>query len=331
MSYKALPKSVQLNFSKSEAENLLLLSANLAQHDFSSPYLYDHNAVGNAAEKLSGPTFDALRNFASGSNRFGTLLLKGLPIDSALPETPKFGGRPSSKVPVSEVSVAILGCLVGDIYSYGDEKEGLLIQNICPVKGMEHRQENTGSSFLEFHTEDSFHPIPPDFILLNCLRGDRKKQAITATASIYNVLETLDDKTISQLTQPNFIIRSSSSFGESSYTKCVQILSFEGNKVHMVFDPSAMIATDGSSAAAMKCLHKVLKKETYGACLEPGHALLIDNTKACHARTHFEPFYDGHDRWLQRVFLSRSINSFTSYMTPNTRMIDPLKVRSLCA
>lgn len=266
------------------------MSADLAHHDFSNPHLYDHDAVESAAEKLSGPAFDALRDFASGSNDSGTLLLKGLPTDPVLPETPYLGGRASSKLSVSETSAAILGCLVGDIFSYSDEKEGLLIQNICPVKGKEHRQENTGSSFLEFHTEDSFHPMPPDFILLNCLRGDRKKQAVTATASIYNVLETLDPKTVSQLTQPNFIIRSSSSFGPSSYTKCVQLISFEGNKIHMIFDPSAMTATDGNSAAAMKCLHEALKKETYGVCLEPGHVLLVDNTKACHARTPFEPF-----------------------------------------
>ncbi|SEM63485.1 hypothetical protein SAMN05444354_12017 [Stigmatella aurantiaca] len=48
---------------------------------------------------------------------------------------------------------------------YSDEKEGVLIQNICPVAGHEAKQENTGSTYLGFHTEDGFHPDKPDCLM----------------------------------------------------------------------------------------------------------------------------------------------------------------------
>ena len=42
-------------------------------------------------------------------------------------------------------------------------------------------------------------------------------------------------------------------------------------------------------------------------CLKPGDVLLMDNRKGAHGRTAFTAFYDGHDRWLQRVYVRRSL------------------------
>lgn len=101
---------------------------------------------------------------------------------------------------------------LGEPIAYEDEKEGLLIQNICPVKGQEKKQENTGSNYLNFHTEDGFHPYPPDHLALLGLRSDHEKIAETITASVRNVVDTLPGTAVMLLRQPLYRLHPSSSF-----------------------------------------------------------------------------------------------------------------------
>ncbi len=325
------PEDIKVVLSEREALQLASSSMELARYDISNPMLYRHADFEDAAQHLSGPTFDRLRDFAYTGNEYGTFVLKGLPIDSYLSKTPVDGRRPSEKLSVSEAAAALVGCLIGEIFSYADEKDGLLIQNICPVQGQETLQENTGSAFLEYHTEDGFHPLPPDLLMLTCLRGDRTGKALTATASVTRALRHLDSHVVELLAKPNYEIKSSSSFGGSHYSRSVAILNNTGSDTGFIFDPSAMVAVDESSATAMRQLHEALKIETYGLCLEAGQAIIIDNTKACHARTGFIPFYDGLDRWLQRIFLTRRFSEYSSVLVPGTRMVDPTRAREIAA
>lgn len=331
MDCKNFPEDVKLALSQNESLQLASRSIELSHYDVSNPHLYRHDEFENAASLLSDSTFDRLRGFPTFGNDYGTLVLKNLPVDPFLPQTPPDGRRPPEKLSVSESVAALIGCLIGDIFSYGDEKEGLLIQNICPVRGQEQQQENTGSVFLEFHTEDSFHPMPPDLLMLTCLRGDRTGQALTATASMTRALRVLDAEIVEILMQPRFIIRSSQSFGASVYTRRVSILSGTGHDRRFIFDPVGMRATDEDSEAAMQRLHAALSEQTYGFCLQPGEAIVIDNRKACHARTRFTPFYDGYDRWLQRIFLTQRFSDYNCILTQGTRMVDPVKAREIAA
>ncbi|WP_227675386.1 TauD/TfdA family dioxygenase [Psychrobacter sp. H7-1] len=260
-------------------------------------------------------------------NEFGTLVIKNLPFDPVLPNTPNDGRRPYNKLPFSEAVLALIGCLAGDIFSYRDEKEGLLIQNICPIQGQEYRQENTGSMFLEFHTEDSFHPLPPDILMLSCLRGDRTKKAITCTACIDQIIPLLKEETLNKLLESVFTIKSSSSFKNTKYTKQTPIVYKEEGKYYLVFDPSAMMASDKESEVLLQTVYNLLRENTYGICLEPNEAIIIDNRKACHARTGFVPFFDGYDRWLQRIFLTKNLDKYEDFFVQGTRVVDNRKLQ----
>ena len=148
-----------------------------------------------------------LIEFKRNSNSYGTLLFRNLPVDASLPPTPEDGRISRAKASsISEYTLLLLMMYLGEPIAYADEKEGALIQNICPVKGFEDKQENIGSTYLEFHMEDGFHPHKPDYIGLYCLRPDHEKTAKTASASIHRALPYLSSKTISLLRQPFYRI-----------------------------------------------------------------------------------------------------------------------------
>ena len=248
-----------------------------------------------------------LIEFRKYSNDYGTLLFRNLPIDSTLPPTSKNGGRAESKTCVSEYVLLSMMMYLGEPIAYEDEKEGAIVQNVCPVQGKEARQENTGSVFFDFHTENSFHPYKPDYLGLLCLRSDHDRVAKTTSASIRKALSKVPGKFISLLRQPFYRVRVASSFakdGQSAlYSPLFPILSGDIVEPSLcinfynteVTNPAAQLAFDALKSALLQVVAEVV--------LLPGDLLIIDNRVAVHGRTAFQPRYDGNDRWLQRLFV----------------------------
>ena len=64
-------------------------------------------------------------------------------------------------------------------------------------------------------------------------------------------------------------------------------------------DPAEAGPADGALrrlSAALDSTHQALR-------LLPGDLLVIDNFRTSHARSVFTPRWDGHDRWLNRMFV----------------------------
>src|SRR4029077_3337652 len=84
-----------------------------------------------------------LSQFRKHSNDDGMLLLRNLPIDHNLPPTPSGGDTSLEKTSyISEYVLLAIMLHLGEPIAYEDEKNGMLIQNICPVRGKEDTQEN---------------------------------------------------------------------------------------------------------------------------------------------------------------------------------------------
>ncbi|UFJ42472.1 TauD/TfdA family dioxygenase [Brevibacillus humidisoli] len=259
---------------------------------------------------------DALIRFRKHSNSEGTLLLRNLPVDDVLPATPSDGRlAEAKKSTISEYNLLLLLQFLGDPIAYEDEKEGLLIQNVCPVQGCEELQENTGSTYLEFHTEDGFHPYKPDFIGLFCLRPDHEGVAKTITSSIRMAIQKIPATAVSLLREPHFRISPASSFGYGGYagdklpecSRTIPVLSGSLTDPDMCIDFFLMRGTHPAAQWALDVLKEALTSSVQEFSLRPGDLLIVDNRKAAHARTSFEPRYDGFDRWLQRLFVTNDI------------------------
>lgn len=258
----------------------------------------------------------ALLRFRRDPNPYGTLVIRNLPIDDELPSLPTDGSVSSNNKEsyVSESSLLLNMVMLGDPIGYMDEKSGALIHNIFPVLGDEEHQENTGSVYFEFHTENGFHPFKPDHLGLLCLRSDHLNTAQTTCASIDRALPMLPNQAINALRRSEFVLRASSSFlkyalAGQSYEATVAVL--DGNLLHpeMRLDNYLMNATTAEGEWALALLRTAMEKVMVGHVLEPGDLMIIDNNKAIHGRTAFTPRYDGHDRWLQRLSVVSDIHS----------------------
>ena len=66
--------------------------------------------------------------------------------------------------------------------------------------------------------------------------------------------------------------------------------------------PRARRCRTDRATAAMGRLEAAIEAACVEVRLRPGDVLLLDNRRAVHSRSSYEPQFDGVDRWLQRVW-----------------------------
>ncbi len=263
-------------------------------------------AARRVARALPERVVDTLSTFRAAGNPLGTLVLQGVPVDHPLPPTPAGGDLPHwPAVPVATLAqLAICGCL-GEAIGYADEKHGQLVQDVVPVAGAEWRQENSGTVYLELHTENGFHPYKPDHVTLLCLRPDDARTGRTLTGAVARVLPHLSTGCVERLRRPEYRIRHSSSFagmGSAGWSPPLAVLSGPLDDPELVADFHAMRSLTAAARQAFEELRVALEGCLVGTVLDSGTMLVVDNRAAVHGRTAFTARYDGTDRWLRRCF-----------------------------
>lgn len=256
-----------------------------------------------------------LLEFQVRSNSEGILLIRGLPIDPGLyrTHTPSDGLRSKAKTTyVSERCLAMIGSRLGHLVSYIQEKNGDLFQNLVPVQGNERIQASSGSQTrLQFHRETVFHPYPPEFLLLFCLRPDHEHIAETTYASITHALPLLSDAHKDLLFQPLYRTGVDYSFGniqsDKTNGKVLPVLYGHRNDPFLNYDEDLMEAMTPEAEEALEALKEAIASVYRGIKLDVGDLLCIDNRRTAHGRSSFVPRYDGFDRWLQRSFVVRDL------------------------
>jgi alpha-ketoglutarate-dependent taurine dioxygenase len=162
---------------------------------------------------------------------------------------------------------------------------------------------------LALHTETSFHPYKPDYVMLLCLRGD--PTAVTTYANIDDIIEYLDNETISYLQDPVYLTGIDKSFRESDkeYRQVkLPILKKVGrNEYNFNYDEDLMYPTNILASMAIDKLAEAVCKCVKEIVLEAGDLLIIDNNKTIHGRKPFQPRYDGTDRWVQRMLVRKEL------------------------
>jgi alpha-ketoglutarate-dependent taurine dioxygenase len=74
-------------------------------------------------------------------------------------------------------------------------------------------------------------------------------------------------------------------------------------------DPAYMSAVteDSDAARALAEVSALIGGALTEVSIRPGEVLLLDNYRAVHGRRPFEARYDGRDRWLKRVNVTRDM------------------------
>jgi L-asparagine oxygenase len=268
---------------------------------------------------------EALRQYQHDPGDDGVLLIRELPLaphalaphalaphalaphalaPRALAPTPSVPCSVEREATTAAAVIALISLQLGELIAYQNEKAGALIQNVVPVKGEEKVQSNAGSTALELHIENAFHPCRPDFVVLLCLRCDHDGRAGLLVAPGRRAVRLLPDDAARVLYEPRFVTVPPPSFGTAEDAKTFHPL-LEGapDDPAVRLDLHATYPMDDDAAAGMACLRDALSSVAGTVYLKPGDLVVLDNRITLHGRTPFTPRYDGQDRWLHRAFV----------------------------
>jgi L-asparagine oxygenase len=175
----------------------------------------------------------------------------------------------------------------------------LFSEDLRPERADAEKQLGSNSVDLFWHSEDAHFANSCDFIMLICIRGDRVARTLLSLVKPEN----LPKHTLKALTEPWYQIFPDDSFSNVSRPRssCAVFSSAPGGKLR--FDPMFTICSNPEAFAALRCLNDLINEQAISVCLEPGDLLIIDNRRCVHARTRYQPRFDGWDRWLQRMSL----------------------------
>jgi Fe(II)/alpha-ketoglutarate-dependent arginine beta-hydroxylase len=224
----------------------------------------------------------------------------------------------------AEILICLISSLLGQIFGWKAEQNSRLIHDIFPIKEHENSQESTGSyQLIHWHTEEAFHPFSSDYLCLLCLKNE---QEVPTTYCSINSLD-LSGSEYDILFEPRFIFNKVSSHKaldkkENPYINSV--LYGDRNKPFIRIDYYFMDVIDGdvNASSALNKLINLINSSLKKLVLKPGDLLLIDNALCVHGRDSFIPKYDGNDRWLKRVNITRDIYKSRNKDNPiNSRLL----------
>lgn len=253
------------------------------------------------------------------------LVLRGLPVDdAAIGPTPLgWNAQPDRRSTLrEEMYLVLVASLLGDVFGWSTLQDGRLVHNVLPIPGEQREQSGHGTVRLEWHTEDGFHPHRCDYLLL---LGLRNHDAVpTTVASVRDVR--LSDEHRAVLTQPRFLIRPDTEHlrraervaGASRDNIVLRIqddprpcavLFGHPESPYLRIDPAFMepVPGDAEAAQALRAIEEELERNLTDVALGPGDLLIVDNYRAVHGRSAFEARYDGTDRWLKKVVVTRDL------------------------
>lgn len=198
---------------------------------------------------------------------------------------------------------------VGDVFGYSDLQNGKLVQEIFPIFKDRNKQLGSGSVYLELHTEDPALPYRADVLGFLCVRNDGKVPNLLSCPDFSAVDATLKHR----LTETRYTILSDRP-STIEYkpmaleTAVLQKSPTEGYS--FIYDPVYVDFSKMSQCEELdfKDFIKLVESATFDLSMNEAQVLFINNYKCAHGRPQFTPKYDGTDRWLKRVQISKDIS-----------------------
>lgn len=254
-------------------------------------------------------------------------LVTGMPVDEhSAGLTPPDWETAAKDVTIHDYDALMAMCALalGEPFTWSTLQSGAMIQDLLPIRGDEHRQSGYSSDvLLEFHTEDGFHPARCDYLMLFGVRNhDRVPTQIASVADIRLTEQDLrilseprfhilpDDEHIRQLQQrhPDHPALARALEMQQSPAP-VPVLFGDARNPYLRIDPPFMRCAeeDVEAEQALDALITDLTRNQQSVVVEQGTLLVVDNYRAVHGRKAFRSRYDGTDRWLKRMIVSRDL------------------------
>ena len=261
----------------------------------------------------------------------GVCVISGYPVDdAALGPTPEHWRARGGISPTlaEEMLFLLFASLLGDVFGWATQQGGRLIHEVLPIKEDEDEQMGTGSKqTIWWHNEEAFHPYRSDYVGLMCLRNHDR---VPTTFASVDMLE-LDDEVTRKLFEPRYTIMPDDTHtsvnnwrdgGAGDALKAAHrrleemlnnpkpqpVMFGHPRSPYLCLDPYYMPPpADGDSLRAFDALTREIDAKLSEVVLQPGDILFVDNYRAVHGRKSFKARYDGTDRWLKRVNVTRDL------------------------
>ncbi|MEU0804369.1 guanitoxin biosynthesis L-enduracididine beta-hydroxylase GntD [Streptomyces sp. NPDC005970] len=262
------------------------------------------------------------------SDDIGAFRVRGHRLrDDELGATPaEFERRPREPAMVPEICLVLLGVLLGDVFGWETQQAGRLVHDVVPSEYAQSSQTSASSSAeLGWHTEDAFHPHRAHYLGLACLRNpDRVPTTLTELRSLR-----LTERTRSVLSMPRFHHLPDTSHSPTGSDDAgawadpapARILAGPAGNQSLCVDADFTVVSgdDPQARAALDELKEEIGRRLGDLALEPGDYLFLDNQRCVHGRRSFRPRFDGTDRWLKRVSVTRDLRRMADAGVTATR------------
>ncbi|MGB7922914.1 MAG: guanitoxin biosynthesis L-enduracididine beta-hydroxylase GntD [Pyrinomonadaceae bacterium] len=266
----------------------------------------------------------------------GICIISGYPVDEAkVGKTPPHWKWRNGTSPAleEEMLLVLFGSLLGDVFGWGTQQDGHIVHDVIPIKGHEHEQLGTSSEeLLTWHIEDAFHPYRGDYICMMCLRN--RDNVATTVASIDAVK--LKPEHVKVLFEPRFPLRPDESHLEknkselysqaeasddlvrsafnrineiNTHPEKLPVLFGDPQSPYLRIDPYFMEALhdDDEAQQALDALIQAVDSAIYDLVLQAGEFCFLDNYRVVHGRKQFKARFDGNDRWLKRINVTKDL------------------------
>lgn len=275
---------------------------------------------------LSQEQIVQILSFRLFGNKLGFLRWENMPIGN-VPLTPASRNTLNKPDDVSEKCLLQATAILGEPIGYAQESNGSIINNFFPHQSLSHA--TTSDSYdteLDLHTENAFHAIQPDFLILLCLRQDPLAEAVTYVTSIDAILDHLSSEDASFFFTEPYNFLSDYCFREKNCRidigKKQTVFYGDVSTPLFRFDPHFMVARSHRAQAQLQRLREIAWEVKHSVKLQAGDMLIIDNRKTAHARSQFTAFFDGSDRWIQRAFAISNHHHYTEKLGKKVRVFD---------
>jgi len=318
-----------VTFENKQAQHIFDFLKRLSSHPFDTDDNFERFLTRSLqlTKELPSEVLQALLEFRRCSNDDGVIVIRGFPIDEfRIGQTPPHWSNTVQTKQYFETEMYLLGIasILGEVFSFNTQHEGNIVQNIVPVYTDINEQVGTGGGvFLEWHTEEAFHPLRADFIGLLCLRSD--PSAATTFASIRQI--SIPDKYKRCLFEKKFqagIDKAHGGSGKAEDGPLISVLFGQYEDPYLRIDTSCIRAKPGEIVAqeALEYLVTSITAVARQIVLQQGDLLFLDNLRVVHGRTAFKPRFDGSDRWIQRVSVTTNFHKSHMYRTQRFRVIE---------
>jgi Fe(II)/alpha-ketoglutarate-dependent arginine beta-hydroxylase len=301
------------------------------------------------ARRLPGHLLEFLEAYRLGEPS-AVCLVSGLEVDEErLGPTPPHwrGSQFASPAFPQEIFFLLCASALGDVFGWATQQDGRIMHDVLPIKGHEHYELGSNSlQHLSWHTEDAFHPCRGDYVALMCLKnpdavetvvcdaGDLDWAALDVEALFApeftqmpdnshrpeNASASTGDPVVDRLRRRSFALIQS--WNDDPVKR--PVLFGDRTDPYLTLDPYHM-KTEGwseRSSAAFRGLCDQIEANLRDVRLRPGDCAFIDNFRAVHGRKSFRARYDGSDRWLKRLNITRNLRGSRAWRpAPDDRII----------